>query len=62
MGDLINLRKWREQRQREAAAATAAANRLSHGRTKAEKRHDAAEIARRKKLLDAAQRDDAPER
>jgi hypothetical protein len=62
MGEVINLRKWRAQREREAAAATAAANRIAHGRTKAEKRQEAAEAARRQKLLDAAQRDDAPER
>jgi len=60
MADVVNLRKWRAARARAAREAEAAANRLAFGRTRAEKRRDAAEEARRQALLDQARRDDRP--
>ena len=47
MGEIVNLRRVKKQRAREAAAAVAAANRARHGRTTAEARRDALEAARR---------------
>lgn len=52
MGDLINLNKVRKARDSDAARATADANRVKFGRTKAEKGRDRIEQARTEKLLD----------
>lgn len=57
MAEIINLRRARRAKARETAAATAAANRVLHGRTKAEKRIAEAEQARRKALLDGSMLD-----
>ncbi|MDG5488292.1 DUF4169 family protein [Sphingomonas sp. FW199] len=57
MGDVVNLRAARKARARATAEATAAANRALHGRTRAERERDAAEAARRERLLDEARRD-----
>jgi hypothetical protein len=53
MGDIINLRKRRKKAEKEQEAARAAANRLSHGRTKAERLLDAADAEKRRRHLDA---------
>ncbi len=52
MGDVVNLRTARKQRKRAEASAQADANRARFGRTRAERLADAAESARREKLLD----------
>lgn len=57
MAEIINLRTVRKARARLNAAVTADANRAKFGRSKAQKQSDAAEAARRAKLLDGARRD-----
>jgi hypothetical protein len=54
MAEIINLRRARKAKAREAAAVTAAANRIVHGRSKAEKALADAERSRREALLDGA--------
>jgi hypothetical protein len=58
MGEVIKLRMARKARGRAVAAAAADTNRAKFGRSKAEKQSDAAEAARRAKLLDGARRDE----
>lgn len=58
MGDIVNLNHARKARARADAEAKAAANRVKHGRTAAEKAADRAAEARRKALLDGAKRDE----
>lgn len=57
MGEVLNLNKARKARARADKAAAAAANRIAHGRTKAERASDAAEAARHAAQLDGARRD-----
>lgn len=52
MGEVINLRAARKARKRADATASADANRAKFGRSKAQRESDAAEAARREKLLD----------
>lgn len=52
MGDIVNLNRFRKQRDRDEKARTAATNRAKHGRTKEEKAHEDAEAERRDKDLD----------
>jgi len=54
MGEIINLRRARKARARQAAAVTADANRAAFGRTKAERARDAAERARAARVVDDA--------
>jgi len=58
MGEVINLRRARKQRDRVAAADAAAANRAKHGRTKGAKAADRDEAARLAATLDGAKRED----
>lgn len=58
MGEIINLRRARKARDRDAAARQAALQRAAHGRTKAAKQRDTAEQARRDALLDGMKRED----
>lgn len=58
MGDVINLRTARKAKARADAANTAASNRARFGRTKAEKRKEATENARREQTLDGAKLSD----
>ena len=61
MGEIVNLRGVRRQRDRQAQAQTAADNRSRHGRTRAEKARDEADAARNRAILDGARIDpDAP--
>jgi hypothetical protein len=60
MADIVNLNKLRKAREKAAREEQAAANRVKHGRTGAEKANDRAAEARRKALLDGAKRE-APE-
>lgn len=56
MTDIINLRTARKAKARAAAEATASANRVTFGRTKAEKSAAATEAARTDHVLDGAKR------
>lgn len=61
MGEVINLRRARKEREKAAKEAEAAANRLLHGRSKAERRlaEGEAEIAARR--LEGHRRDEPDE-
>ena len=52
MGDIVNLRKARKAVRRDQEARQAVANRLLHGRSKAERSLDAARNAKARRLLD----------
>ena len=54
MGDVVNLNKARKAKSRADARASAEANRVKFGRTKAEKDASKAQKARAEKLLDGA--------
>jgi hypothetical protein len=58
MAEIVNLNRARKQRERAAKALQAAANRASHGRTKAERVATRVETARRDTVLDGARRDE----
>ena len=57
MAEIINLRRARKQKARQAAADGAASNRVRFGRTKTERMNEAAERARISAVLDGARRD-----
>ena len=59
MGKLVNLNHAHKALANRQAEADAAANRVKHGRTKAEKLADRAAEARRDALLDGAKRESA---
>lgn len=59
MGKLVNLNHHRKAQAKQQAEAEAAANRVKHGRTKAEKLADRQAEARRDALLDGARRKSA---
>ena len=52
MGDIINLRRARKSAAREQAGTDAAANRLRHGRSKAERALEAAREEKAQRELD----------
>lgn len=52
MGDVVNLRTARKQRERAIREAEAAANRSRFGRTKGQKHQDADDAARARRDLD----------
>lgn len=52
MGDLVNLRRARKQAERKLGELNAAANRLAHGRTKAERALDQAKNDKARRDLD----------
>lgn len=56
MNRVVNLRRFRKLKQREAAEAEAAANRLTHGQTKAQKKLKQAELKAADKHLDGHKR------
>ena len=58
MAEIVNLNKARKARAKQEAEAQAAANRVKHGRNKAEKANDARAEARRQALLDGATREE----
>lgn len=60
MADIINLRQARKQKARAEKDATAAANRLTYGRTKAEKALTKARQGLTERALSGHQRDAAP--
>jgi hypothetical protein len=57
MTEIVNLNRARKAKARGEAQATAAANRIVHGRTKAEKQTAKAETERRARELDGAKRE-----
>jgi hypothetical protein len=57
MGEIVNLNRARKTRAKADDKAQAAANRVVHGRTKAEKSLTAAERRRATKLLDGQKLD-----
>jgi len=56
MAEIVNLNRARKAKARGEAQATTAANRVAHGRTKAEKQAAKAEAERRARDLDGAKR------
>jgi hypothetical protein len=56
MNQVVNLRRVRKLRQREAAEAEAAANRITHGQTKAHRKLKQAERKAAEKHLDGHKR------
>ncbi len=58
MADIINLRRARKTRDRDAAEQAAAANRAKFGRTKAERDAEAQERDRAARMVDGAKLDD----
>jgi len=52
MGDLVNLRNARKQAKRRQAEAKAAAHRLAHGRTKAQRMLEQSRSDKARKSLD----------
>lgn len=57
MAEIVNLRRARKQRDRAAAETAAAANRRAFGRSRAERETEAADEARRERVLDGARRE-----
>ena len=57
MADIVNLTRARKAKARGEAQRTAAANRIAHGQTKAEKQAAKAEAERRARELDGAKRE-----
>ena len=57
MGDVVNLNHARKAKASGARRSQAAANRVAHGRTKAQKDADRADAARREAALDGARRE-----
>jgi hypothetical protein len=57
MGEIVNLRQVKKQREREAAAKVAAENRVRHGRTGAAKKAERMEADRREAALDGAKQE-----
>ena len=53
MGEIVNLRKARKQARKRQEAERAAANRIAHGRTKAERTFEATHAEKTRRLLDA---------
>jgi hypothetical protein len=57
MGDIINLKRVRKAKARATAEAEAAANRVAHGRTKAERKLTTAEKRAAERKLDGHKRE-----
>jgi hypothetical protein len=53
MGEVVNLRKARKQTGKQESAKRAAANRIAHGRPKAERDLETARAKQARRLLDA---------
>jgi len=58
MGEIVNLKRAKKQREREAAARLARENRVRHGRTGAAKENDRREEQRRRDALDGKRPED----
>lgn len=57
MAEIVNLNKFRKQRERDTARRTADENRVTHGRTKAERNKVRADAEKAAKDLDGKQID-----
>lgn len=57
MAEIVNLNRARKAKARGEAQRIAAANRIAHGRTKAEKQAAKAEAERRARALDGVKRE-----
>ncbi len=57
MAEIVNLRQFRKNKQRDEAAKTADQNRTIHGRSKTEKQQHRAEKAAAKTFLDGHRRE-----
>ncbi len=62
MAEIFNLNKVRKARAKQQAERDAAANRSAFGRTAAEKQADREAEEQRRRLLDGARFEDAPDR
>ncbi|MEG3087791.1 DUF4169 family protein [Sphingomonas sp. PB4P5] len=58
MAEIVNLRRVRKAKARNAAAVVADTNRAAFGRCKAEREASAQAVVRRERLLDGAKRED----
>jgi hypothetical protein len=58
VAEIVNLRRARKAKARQENDSVAAANRIVHGRSKAEKQRLAAEKERAERTLDGHRRDD----
>ena len=58
MGDIVNLSKYRKQRQRTEHAKQAAENRVRFGQSKTDRTRTRSEQERRRQDLDGKRRDD----
>ncbi|MDP3403862.1 MAG: DUF4169 family protein [Brevundimonas sp.] len=58
MAEIINLNRARKTRDRETAKAEAAANRVTHGLSRAQREAARAERQRLERLLDQSRRED----
>ena len=58
MGEIVNLNKVRKARTKAETQAQAKANRVSHGRPKAQTLAEQLEAERQRRKLDQARRDD----
>ena len=61
MAEIINLNRARKAKAKDAAKATAAANRAAHGRTKGERQAAETERSKASRLLDGAKRESPEE-
>jgi hypothetical protein len=61
MGNIVNLHRAKQRRDRDQAAALAKQQRIRHGRTKAERAHDERTEQQRQALVDALRRDEPSE-
>jgi len=57
LAEIINLNRARKAKAKDAARATAAANRAAHGRTKGERQAAETERSKASRLLDGAKRE-----
>ena len=62
MGDIVNLRRARKKAERQLAERKASANRLLHGRNKAERELEAKRDAKARRDLDRHQTETGDER
>lgn len=60
MARIVNLNQVRKARDKAAQETQAAANRVAHGRKRAEKQADRAASERRARLLDGSKREPSP--
>jgi hypothetical protein len=60
MGEIVNLRRVKKAKQRQAEAEAARENRIRHGRTAAEKANDARALERQAATTEGARLPDKP--